>query len=107
MRIAILSHNDVSGWYAATLINRGHEVIISGGGAVHLAGMLPYLECDGCLLLGDEEDLIEIADVMKRAGRKVWRSCRTYRRNEGAATRLLNSLWFMIGAVRGSRRCCR
>ena len=73
MRIEILSHNDVSGWYAATLITRGHEVIISGGGAVHLAGMLPYLECDGCLLLGDEEDLIEIADVMRRAGRQVWR----------------------------------
>ncbi len=48
-----LSHKDISGWYAATLMNRGHEVIISGGGAVHLAGMLPYLECDGCLLLGD------------------------------------------------------
>lgn len=73
MRIAILSHKDVSSRYAATLINRGHEVIISGGGAVHLAGMLPYLECDGCLLLGDEADLIEIKDFMELAGRKVWR----------------------------------
>jgi hypothetical protein len=72
MRIAILSHRDVSGLYAATLINRGHEVIISGGGAVHMAGMAPYLECDGCLLLGDEKDLIEIKDFMELAGRKVW-----------------------------------
>ena len=73
MRIAILSHKDVSGWYAATLINRGHEVIISGGGAVHLAGMEPYLECDGCLLLGEDPDLLEIAETMELAGKAIWR----------------------------------
>jgi hypothetical protein len=34
--------------------------------------MLPYLECDGCLILGDDKELIEIADFMEFAGRKVW-----------------------------------
>ena len=54
MRIAILSHKDVSGWYAATLKKRGHDVIISNGGGARAASIVPYLECDGCLLLGDE-----------------------------------------------------
>jgi hypothetical protein len=73
MRIAILCHKDVAGWYAATLMERGHEVTISGGGAIHAAGLKPYLDCDGCLLLGDEPDLLEIADYMEASGKKIWR----------------------------------
>jgi hypothetical protein len=33
----------------------------------------PYLECDGCLLLGNDPGLLEIADHMEMAGKKVWR----------------------------------
>jgi hypothetical protein len=73
MKIAILSHKDVSGYYAATLMERGHKIVISGGGAIHAPGLKPYLECDGCLLLGNEPDLLEIADRMEAAGKKVWR----------------------------------
>ena len=73
MKIAILSHRDVGSWYAATLMERGHKVTISGGGAIHAPGLKPYLECDGCLLLGDEPDLLEIADYMVASGKKVWR----------------------------------
>lgn len=73
MKIAILSHADVAGYYAATLMERGHEVAISGGGAIHAPGLKPYLECDGGLLLGDESDLLEIADYMEASGKKVWR----------------------------------
>ena len=73
MRIAVLSHKDVAGKYAATLIQRGHEVIISGGGAIHAVGLQPYLECGGCLLLGEDSDLVEIAQHMELAGRMIWR----------------------------------
>jgi hypothetical protein len=73
MKIAVLSHADVAGWYAASLMERGHESIISGGGAIHAPGLKPYLECDGCLLLGDEPDLLEIAHHMEASGKKIWR----------------------------------
>jgi len=73
MKIVVLTHKDVSGYYAATLMERGHQVIISGGGAIHAPGLKPYVECDGCLLLGSEPDLIEIADYMEASGKKVWR----------------------------------
>jgi len=33
----------------------------------------PYVDCDGCLLLSDEPDLLEIADYMEASGKKVWR----------------------------------
>ena len=35
VKIAILSNGDVDGYYAATLMERGHQVTISGGGADH------------------------------------------------------------------------
>ena len=73
MKIAILSHSEVANYYAANLMQRGHEITISGGGAIHAPGLRPYLECDGCLLLGDEADLREIADYMEASGKKVWR----------------------------------
>src|SRR5439155_510667 len=69
MKIAILCHKDVADWYAATLMQRGHKVTISGGGAIHAPGLKPYLECDGCLLLGDDPDLLEIADYMEASGK--------------------------------------
>jgi hypothetical protein len=74
VKITILSHKDVSGWYAAVLMERGHEIVISGGGAIHAPGLKPYLECDGCLLLGDDADLREIADYMEASGKQVWRN---------------------------------
>jgi len=73
MKIAVLSHSDVAGYYAATLMERGHKVTISGGGALNPNALKPYLECDACLLLGEELDLLHIADAMEAAGKKVWR----------------------------------
>ncbi len=74
MKIAILSLADVSGWYAAVLTQRGHEIIMSGGGAVHAPLIKHYLECDGCLLLGDDPHLTEIAYHMELAGKPIWRN---------------------------------
>jgi hypothetical protein len=72
--IAVLSHREVASWYAATLMQRGYsEIVISGGGAIHATGLKEYLECDGCLLLGIEEDLLEIAHNMEVAGKPIWR----------------------------------
>jgi hypothetical protein len=73
MKVAVLSHADVASYYAASLMERGHQVVISGGGAVHAPGLEPYLECDGCLLIGGDEDLQEIAHHMEASGKKVWR----------------------------------
>jgi hypothetical protein len=73
MKIAVLCHKDVGSWYEATLLARGHSTV-SGGGAIHGPGLIPFMECDGCLLLGNDPDLLEIADYMEAAGKPVWHS---------------------------------
>ena len=73
MKIAILCHQNVGASYAVLLMERGHKVLMSNGGAIHATGLQDYLECDGCLLLGNEGDLLEIADYMEALGKKVWR----------------------------------
>ncbi len=70
MKIAVLSHVTLPGGSGQF---DGAEVTISGGGAIHASGLKPYLECDGCLLLGDEPDLLEIAHHMEASGKKIWR----------------------------------
>ena len=70
MKIVVLTHSDVAGYYSATLMKRGHEVTMSGGGAIHAPGLKPFLQCDGGLLLGNEPDLVEIADYMAPSGKK-------------------------------------
>jgi hypothetical protein len=74
MKVAILSHGDVAGYYAATLMERGHQIVVSGGGAIHAPGLKPYIECDCALLLSDEADLLEIADYMETAGKPIYRN---------------------------------
>ena len=74
MRIAILSSSHVASKYAATLIRRGHEVIIADDAfARDISDLAPFLECDGCLVLGQERALLEIAMQMGRAGKCIWR----------------------------------
>ena len=73
MRIVILSHKGVASWYAGTLAQRGHEAYTLVSGALNAAALKFYLDCDGCLLLGDEPDLLVIANHMKASGKKIWR----------------------------------
>jgi hypothetical protein len=73
MRIAILSSSNVASKYAATLIRRGHQVIVGDGIVSAASGLAPFLECDGCLLLGEGQALLDIAEAMGRAGKHVWR----------------------------------
>jgi hypothetical protein len=64
----------VSSWYAATLMQRGYtEVVTWGGGEIHSPGLKEFLEWDGCLLLGSEEDLLEIAHHIEVTGKPIWR----------------------------------
>lgn len=77
MKIAILTAGDVSGWYAATLMERGHEITIGPFGHVSaaVAGMIND-GIDGVLILtDDDENLNEIAARFTReTGRPVWRN---------------------------------
>jgi hypothetical protein len=73
MKIVVLTHKDVSSWYAATLMERGHEVTIFSGGAIHGHLMKGLSDYDGCLLLGDDPDLVEFAGLFEAMGKKVWR----------------------------------
>jgi hypothetical protein len=72
MKIVILSTADSSGWYAATLMERGHEISIFGGGAIFPKMMEPFADYDGCLLLGTLPEYVEIADIFESMGKKVW-----------------------------------
>jgi hypothetical protein len=74
VKIAILSRGEVAAYYAATLMERGHQVTISGGGEINGNSIKPYTDCDGCLLIGTEPDLLEIADYMEASGKKIWRN---------------------------------
>lgn len=74
MKIAILSHADVAGYYAATLMDRGHQITISGGGSIDPHALKPYMDCDACLLLGEDRYLIEIADYMEASGKPIYRN---------------------------------
>ena len=77
MKIAILSAADVSSWYAATLLERGHEITIGPFGYVPLA-LARMIEdgIEGVLILtDDDENLKEIAARFTReTGRPVWRN---------------------------------
>jgi hypothetical protein len=48
MRIATLSSSNVASKYAATLMHRGHQVIVADATVRATSGLAPFLECDGC-----------------------------------------------------------
>jgi uncharacterized protein YbjT (DUF2867 family) len=77
MKIAILTPSDVAGWYAATLMERGHQITFGPFGHVPtaVAGMIED-GIDGVLILTDDDNhLEEIAARFTRAtGRPVWRN---------------------------------
>ena len=58
MKILLLVSDDVRAYYSASLMQRGHQIVAHGGGAVENPEgfMLPikeYMDCDGCLLFSD------------------------------------------------------
>jgi hypothetical protein len=76
MKIAILSAAEVSGWYGATLMERGHSVIFGPFGHVATSvGQMVREGIDGVLILTEDDDnLNEIAASFTReTGKPVWR----------------------------------
>ena len=74
MKLAILSAADVSGWYGATLMERGHKVMFGPFGHVETAvATMVKEEIDGVLILSDDDDNAEeIAALFTRTtGRPV------------------------------------
>jgi hypothetical protein len=72
MKIVVLSYAPVEPFYEATLIERGHTTGTFSG-AVHGPLMKHFAGYDGCLLLGNEPELIEFADIFAAMGKPVWR----------------------------------
>ena len=78
----ILTHKPVSNMYAANLALRGHSATFFGGGpilhdraSIAARHFVEEIEdaYDGCLLLGTEPELLEIADIFEAKGKEVWR----------------------------------
>lgn len=77
MKIAILSAADVSGWYGATLMERGHKITFGPFGHVSTA-VVSMIEdvIEGVLILTDDDENLEeiAARFTKATGRPIWRN---------------------------------
>src|SRR5262250_2475621 len=85
MKILLLVNGDVSAYYSASLMQHGHQIIARRGGAF----VKKYLECDGCLLVSDDPQMMEIAGHFGDAGKPVWRSLADVPRGKMGHARLL------------------
>jgi hypothetical protein len=85
MKILLLVNGDVSAFYSASLMQHGHQIIAYGGGAF----AKEYKECDGCLLVSDDPQMMEIAGHFEDAGKPVWRSLADVPRGKMGHARLL------------------
>jgi hypothetical protein len=76
MRIVLLAPPKVEEYYTASLSVRGFEVVTIPAGVPVLDFpklMQEYLKHDGCLLISDDPNLVEIADQFVLIGKPVWR----------------------------------
>jgi hypothetical protein len=85
MKILLLVNGDVSAYYSASLMQHGHQIIARRDGAF----VKKYLECDGCLLVSDDPQMMEIAGHFGDAGKPVWRSLADVPRGKMGHARLL------------------
>ena len=79
MKILLLVSRDVSAYYTAALTQRGHQIIAhdrsvsrSENPADWMPAIKQYMECDGCLLVGDDPQMRGIADWFGNSGKPVW-----------------------------------
>ena len=79
MKILLLVSDDVSAYYSAALMQRGHQFITQDRGVFRSenpADWMPainqYMECDGCLLVSDDPQMRGIADWFGNSGKPVW-----------------------------------
>lgn len=73
MKIAVLSHTNVSGYYAATLMERGSSSHHQRWRCDPRYWVAAVLGMRWMLVAGNEPDLLGIADCMEASGKKVWR----------------------------------
>jgi len=76
MKIAILSSANVADWYAATLLERGHQLMFVEGHQPTSVDAMISEKADGILILKDGDEFYEeIASRFTRVtGRPVWRN---------------------------------
>jgi len=79
MKILLLVSRDVSVYYSAKLMLRGHQIIThdrrvsrSERPADWMPAITQYMECDGCLLVSDDPQMTGIADWFGNSGKPVW-----------------------------------
>jgi hypothetical protein len=79
MKILLLVSDDVSAFYSASLMRRGHEIITHGrdvsrseNPADWMPAMQQYMGCDGCLLVSDDPQMRGLGDWFGNSGKPVW-----------------------------------
>jgi len=79
MKILLLVSDDVSAYYSAALMLRGHQIITHDRGvsrsensADWTAAIKQYMERDGCLLISDDPQMRGLADWFGNSGKPVW-----------------------------------
>src|SRR5262249_32343413 len=79
MKILLLVSDDVSAYYSAALMLRGHQIITHDRGvsrsensADWTAAIKQYMERDGGLLLSDDPQMRGLADWFGNSGKPVW-----------------------------------
>jgi hypothetical protein len=76
MKVVLLAPHNVEGYYKASLLVRGFKAVTVPAGVPVLEFpklMQEYLRHDGCLLISDDPNLVEIADHFELIGKPVWR----------------------------------
>ena len=89
MKILLLVNSDVSTYYSASLLQRGHRIIAHDSGGFENPPIKEYMDCDGCLLFSDDPQMIKIADHFAETGKPVWRSLADVPRAKMGHNRLL------------------
>ena len=73
MKILVLQRSESDGWYVETLWHRGHEAIRVTLGADYVSMIDDYIaHCDGCLVLGHDEESAKLAEQVEGNGKPVW-----------------------------------
>jgi len=79
MKILLLANDDVSAYYSAALMLRGHQIITHDRGVSRsenstewTSAIEKYMECDGCLLISDDPQMRGLADWFGNSGKPVW-----------------------------------
>jgi hypothetical protein len=77
MKVVPLAPPNVKEYYTASLLLRGFNAVTIPASVPNLDFpklMQDYLKHDGCLLISDDPNSVEIADNFELTGKPVWRS---------------------------------